>query len=294
MPAQNMLGGFSMLSTEPGIVPGSDYFIYTPSTQAKSLFLYPFITGCFRYEPGYCLRRSSFDSFLIMYIKKGRCEIDFENYHYQAQESQIVILDCYSPHSYYSLDGWEAEWLHFDGVCAKGYYEAITAGKGPVITLASTCRLFTYLHQIYRQFKDSLPIKEALLNNYLVNILTEMLIGKDAWDTFPSLSIIEDSIAYINEHITQDLTLDHLAAQATLSPFYFSRLFKKETGFSPHNYIITTRINNAKYLLRTSDASVKTICFETGFTSESSFCTAFRRETGLSPSQYRRQTRSYI
>ena len=121
-----------------------------------------------------------------------------------------------------------------------------------------------------------------------------MLIGKDAWDTFPSLSIIEDSIAYINEHITQDLTLDHLAAQATLSPFYFSRLFKKETGFSPHNYIITTRINNAKYLLRTSDASVKTICFETGFTSESSFCTAFRRETGLSPSQYRLQTRSYI
>lgn len=279
-----------MLSTEQGIVPGSDYYIYTASTQAQSLFLYPLITGYFYYLPGYCLRRTSFDSFLIMYIKKGACDIDFGNQHYRACENQIVLLDCYSPHSYYTSEGWEAEWLHFDGVCARGYYEAVTAGGSPVITLKNNYRFEKYLHMIYMQFKDSPPIKEALINNYIVNILTELLIGKEYRNAnvLPA-SIIEDSIVYINDHLTDELSLNELAEQASLSPFYFSRLFKKETGFSPHNYIITTRINNAKFLLRTSDASIKNICFTTGFTSESSFCTTFKKETGITPSEYRAQ-----
>ena len=55
-----------MLSKEQGVAPGSDYYIYTPSTQARSLFLYPVITGYFRYLPGYCLKRTSLDSFLVM------------------------------------------------------------------------------------------------------------------------------------------------------------------------------------------------------------------------------------
>lgn len=280
-----------MLSTEHGVCPGSDYYIYTPSTPAKNLFLYPLITGYFRYQPGYCLRRTSLDSFLIMYMKKGCCGIDFGNRHYQARENQIVLLDCYSPHSYYTTNGWEAEWLHFDGINARGYYHAITADKDPVLTLTSTYRFEKYLHKIYLQFRDSLPLKEALLNNYIVNILTEMLIGREYRTTgIPSSNIIEDSIAYINEHLAQELTLETLAAQASLSPFYFSRLFKKETGLSPHHYLITARINNAKYLLRTSDASIKHICFTTGFTSESSFCTTFRKETGFTPSEYRIRT----
>ncbi len=281
-----------MLSKEQGVTPGSDYYIYTPSTQARSLFLYPVITGYFRYLPGYCLKRTSLDSFLIMYMKKGQCEIDFADRHYQACENQIVLLDCYSPHSYYSSEGWEAEWLHFDGNGARGYYDAILTGTCPVITLKNTYRFEKYLHKIYLQFKDSPSVREALLNNYIVNILTELLVSQETANPgMTSSDLISDSIAYINEHLTDPLSLDKLAAQASLSPFYFSRLFKKETGFSPHNYIITTRISNAKFLLRSSDASIKHICFSTGFTGESNFCTCFKKETGVTPSEYRKQAR---
>lgn len=277
-----------MLSKEQGVIKDSDYYIYTPSTQAQNLFLYPLITGYFRYLPGYCLRRTSLDSFLIMYVKDGSCEISLENRHYHAQEGQIVMLDCYAPHSYYSSRGWNALWLHFDGVCARGYYDAIVAGGSPIITLQNNYRFEKYLHKVYLQFKNGPSAKEALLHNYIVNILTELLISQDSKNPGAmSASIISDSIAYINDHLTEGLSLNELASQASLSPFYFSRLFKKETGFSPHNYIITTRINNAKFLLRTSGLSVKSICFSTGFTSESSFCTTFRKETGMTPSEYR-------
>ena len=98
---------------------------------------------------------------------------------------------------------------------------------------------------------------------------------------------INQAIDYILQHIEEKLTLNEVAAHCYFSPYYFSRLFKKETGFSPHSYVITTRISNAKFLLHSSDLSVKSICFATGFTSESSFCTTFKKETGMTPSEYR-------
>lgn len=277
-----------MLSTEQGVIHGSDYYIYTPSSQATAMFLYPISTGYFRYLPGYCLRRSSYDSFLIMYMRKGSCEIESGGRTYHAKADQIVLLDCYKPHCYYTTTGWDAEWLHFDGSNARNYFEAILDNGIPVIGLHDTYRFEKYLHKIYSSFKEHLSIKEALLNNYIVNILTELLIGRDLEHSVNvSASIIEDTVAYINEHLTDPLTLEELASQASLSTFYFSRLFKKETGFTPHGYVITARVNIAKFLLKSSISTIKEICFGTGFTSESSFCTTFKKVTGSTPSEYR-------
>ena len=281
-----------MLSTESLVAPGSDYYIYTPSAQAQGLFLYPLIVGHFQYLPGYCLRRTSLDSFLIMHVTRGSCEVECGGRHFCAREGQIVVLDCYAPHAYHTADGWEAEWLHFDGPCARGYFNAILAGGSPVISLKNSYRFEKNLHKVYTQFRDAAPVREAVLNNYIVNLLTELLVSREAANPgAQSAGIIEDSIAYINDHLTQELSLEDLAVQAALSPFYFSRLFKKETGFSPHQYILATRISNAKFLLQSTADSVKKFCFTVGFTSESSFCTAFKKETGLTPSEYRAQIR---
>lgn len=277
-----------MISTEHGVVSGSDYYIYTPGSQAKNLFFYPIIVGLFSYHPGYALRRKSFDSFLIMFMRKGECEIETDGRTYHASADQVVVLDCYKPHSYCSSTGWEAEWLHFDGGNAAGYFDAILDGGSPVLTLRDTYRLEKYLHKIYLHFRENVSIKEALLNNYIVNILTELLVSQDyEHSERGSSSVIEDTIAYINEHLTDALTLDTLAGQAALSPFYFSRLFKKETGFSPHGYVITARLSHAKYLLKSTDMSIKDICFSTGFSSESSFCTTFKKSVQTTPSEYR-------
>lgn len=219
-----------MLSTEQGVIPGSDFYIHTPSAQASAMFLYPVSTGYFRYLPGYCLRRSSYDSFLIMYMQKGSCEIETGGRICHAGPDQIVLLDCYEPHCYYTTTGWDAEWLHFDGSNARSYFKAIMDSRNPVINLHDTYRFEKYLHKIYISFKDHISIKEALLNNYIVNILTELLIGRDMEHSVNvSANIIEDMVAYINEHLAGPLTLEELASQASLSPFYFSRLFKKET-----------------------------------------------------------------
>jgi AraC family transcriptional regulator len=91
------------------------------------------------------------------------------------------------------------------------------------------------------------------------------------------------------QHLAQEFNLDRLAAQAGLSKFYFNRLFKSALGLSPSRYLMTLRMGEAKRLLRETKRSVVDVGLDVGYANPSHFAQLFRRETGLSPSDYRRQ-----
>jgi AraC family transcriptional regulator len=94
---------------------------------------------------------------------------------------------------------------------------------------------------------------------------------------------------WMAEHISEDFSLDELAARVELSKFHFQRLFKSAVGVSPSRYQINLRMNMARQLLRETKMSVVDVALEVGYTDPSHFAQLFRRETGLSPSEYRRQ-----
>ncbi|HEY4245440.1 MAG TPA: AraC family transcriptional regulator [Lacunisphaera sp.] len=90
-------------------------------------------------------------------------------------------------------------------------------------------------------------------------------------------------------HLADEFNLDRLAAQAGLSKFHFSRLFKSATGVSPSRFQLDLRMNAARQLLRETKTSVVAIALEMGYNNPSRFAQLFRRETGTTPSEYRRQ-----
>ena len=94
---------------------------------------------------------------------------------------------------------------------------------------------------------------------------------------------------WLAQNIAEEFNLDRLAAQAGLSKFYFNRLFKSAMGMSPSHYHITLRMDEAKRLLRETRKSVVDVALDVGYTNPSHFAQLFRRETGLSPSDYRQQ-----
>lgn len=276
-----------MKSHERYITSDSDYYIYTPSLTAKNLFFYPTLIGCFRYEPGYSISRNRFDSFLLMLITEGSCDLTLAGRHFTASKGQLVLADCYAPHQYGTSCGWQCLWFHFDGRLARDYYNAITGNCGNVIMPRNFQSVKYLMEALFKQFKAQSSICESQVSTQITTLLNDLLAQNSRYQKDAASDPLKDSIAYINEHFSEPLSLSELAKKASLSPFYFTRIFTQETGLTPYQYLIATRISFAKYLLKTTSLPIKEIAFSCGFTSESSFCSSFKKHEAVTPTDYR-------
>ncbi|HEV8527165.1 MAG TPA: AraC family transcriptional regulator [Actinomycetes bacterium] len=93
----------------------------------------------------------------------------------------------------------------------------------------------------------------------------------------------------IDRAYAEPLDISALARSASVSTAYFSRSFKAAFGETPHQYLMSRRMERAKALLRSGDVAVTEVCLAVGFTSLGSFSTQFRRFVGDSPSAYRKR-----
>lgn len=94
---------------------------------------------------------------------------------------------------------------------------------------------------------------------------------------------------FLTEHFSDSFNLAEAAKYSCMSQYHFSRVFMKAFGESPYKYIARLRIEKAKNMLITGNTSVSEICEEIGYSSIGSFSLLFRRNVGMSPTQYRRR-----
>jgi AraC family transcriptional regulator len=107
------------------------------------------------------------------------------------------------------------------------------------------------------------------------------------------LSIAQEKLVrdYVGENMHRDISLSDLADLAGLSRFHFSRAFKRTTGLSPYQFILSARMARAKSSLANSDRSMLEISRSLGFGNQGQFAAAFRKSAGVTPSQFRRGRR---
>jgi AraC family transcriptional regulator len=103
---------------------------------------------------------------------------------------------------------------------------------------------------------------------------------------------LQHTIAYIKDHLEEDLSLATLAAVGETSPTHFARLFKQVTGLPPHQYVLRLRMERAQQLLAETDLPLIEIALQVGCADQSHFTALFRTHFALTPKAYRDKTRS--
>lgn len=96
-------------------------------------------------------------------------------------------------------------------------------------------------------------------------------------------------LAYIEEHLEGNLSLEAMAGQVEVSPLYLARAFKAAIGQSPHQYVLARRLERAKDMLRNTDTPIVEVALASGFSSQSHLSNWFVRLVGVSPALYRRR-----
>ena len=108
-------------------------------------------------------------------------------------------------------------------------------------------------------------------------------------ETIPApTDFIAKTLDYINNHVSENITVDDICTAIPMSKYYFCRRFKAALNMTVMDYILKTRLTLAKNMLVKEETSVTGISEACGFSSISYFCRVFKNDTGMTPQEYRR------
>jgi AraC-like DNA-binding protein len=139
---------------------------------------------------------------------------------------------------------------------------------------------------------------DKLMADILVMELVETVLGKitdykpdfDVYDTNKQnhLTTIERAKVYITDHFHDNISLSEIAEHCHVSPFHFSRLFKKLTSWAPHQFLLQVRLKHAELLLKSTALPVLDVAYASGFNGVEHFTYAFRNRYKYSPANFRK------
>ncbi|MBU9738443.1 helix-turn-helix domain-containing protein [Diplocloster agilis] len=280
-----------MKCMEPGVLECSDYYFSTPSGIAKKLFFYGICCGEFSCKVPYHVNRDSYNSYLLIQILDGSLTVKLpgEKRYETAETGELVWINCYQHHEYFTKRDVRFRFIHFDGNASGDFYREILHSGGTILRPADIgpydeafCRLVCH----YRKEKLLTECEISLLLHTLLALPFQM--SGAAADAGQDRQMIQQILDYIKDHYMEDLDVAALAGTVNLSIYYFSRMFKKETGYSPYEYLMHYRLDRAKRLLKNSAMTIREVGFTTGFKSESNFVACFHKNEGMSPGKFRK------
>jgi len=140
--------------------------------------------------------------------------------------------------------------------------------------------LLNFFNSIYNHF-DDITIETNLIESlsYLIKNYTSSIKKIENFDT---IDTIKHSIEYIKDTLETNISLDDLAKISSLSKYHYLRVFKKQVGLTPHQYILANRINKAKNLVL-KGISLSDATYSSGFSDQSHFIRVFKSMYGYSP-----------
>lgn len=278
-----------MYNLGPGILPNSLCVPLTPTPYAQALYFYPVLCGHYFCDETYQVTRERYDNPLLIFVRSGALHVQYGGQKYRAEKGDIILLDCDQPHRYAAEQQTGAEflYLHFDGTGAHALAHAI-AEQTPLLRREENVAIGEQLFDLVQTYRRRGIEIEALDSLRIYQILMQLAMPPRSMVQHDSP--ITRTVIYIRDHVGETISLQQLADMAHVSAFHYSHEFKRQTGFSPSEYIINTRLEKAKMLLLQTTMSVADIAYMVGYESGGSLSNLFLKKVGCSPREYRRNS----
>lgn len=265
------------------------YYVPQPVGREKLLY-YPVSVGYFDCKPSYGLQRNVFSSYLLLVMLTGSLAYQTRHSRGTARAGQVLLLDCNAPHAYAAQGKCSFTFVHFAGAQSQELYEEIERSVGNLIPMREPNALHEAIGEMLACMRAEHRLNEGEASALIYGMLMKLLEQSGASGAGGSGNpVVDRAIAYIQSNLADRLSVEEIAASAGYSPSYFSHLFAEETGLSPYQFVVKSRVEQAQKLLKTTRLTVQEIAFQCGFNSAANFCYTFRRIAGASPHEYRKR-----
>lgn len=239
--------------------------------------------------------------YLLLYTHNAKLQIKAPDGTEQIVNSHCVLYKPSQPQDYALFSNPDSKlcWIHFNGISvidilreAKLYnHFTIVQKDDRIIKIFEELIITLQRMELNYKMKSNslfLQLLYLLSNNIIENsnkkgLYTESKRRSDQKKISPA-------IAYINENLDKNFTLEDLAKICLLSKTTFAHIFPKVLGVSPIAYIINRKLESSLYFLLETDASIQEISEKFGFESPFYYSKRFKQQYGLSPSEYRKKT----
>jgi len=266
------------------------------TARTDSLPFFAASMGDFCCDGNYYTRREGINQCLLLYTLSGEGLVEYEGEWITLKPFHVLVLDCRKYHYYRTKgDSWHFLWIHFAGKCAFDYVDLLNeAGAQPVYT-AGRVSVQGYYEKLAAN--DATEDVSSLLEmaSDLQQLMTELIRVRRSDSLSSSFGRyeqgLERSIALIQSQYARALSVEELAGESRLSKFHFIKVFRAYTGQTPHRYLTSFRILQAKRLLLETQRTVEEIADAVGFSDGKHFISTFKNTTGITPLQFRRQNR---
>ena len=234
----------------------------------------------------------------LFYVIEGRGQFLIENRTYPVSVNDLVIVNPNVLHTEVSLNASPLRYivLGVEGLelTASSDYD----NKNFCIINFKNIRetILHYLQNMLWEIENK-PTGYEVVCQDLMEILIVLLGRQTNFSTMltpinkKTTRLCGTTKRYIDNHYQENITLDLLAEVNHISKYHLAHAFTEEYGISPINYLISKRITEAEHLLKTTDFSLSLISSTTGFSSSSYFAQIFKKQKGMSPTQFRKQSR---